>query len=356
MRAYLSGVQICASGAEAIVMKTFVTGATGLLGSNLVRALRGEGHSVRALVRSREKAQRQLGDAGAELVVGDLQNVPGFAAALRGVDVVFHTAAYFREYYGAGDHWPKLEAINVRGTLALAEAARAEGVQRLVDTSSSGTIGLKPDGSPGDEETPPAALAKGNLYFKSKVLVAGELRALAARTGLDVVQILPGWMFGPGDAAPTGSGQLVLDFLAGKLPAIPPGGTSAVDARDVAAGMIRVAERGRTGEKYILGGDFVTLADVIRTLEHVAGRSGPRSRIPYPVAFVYAAVSETWAKLTGGETLVTLEAVRMMQARLAVTSAKAERELGWKHRPLRETLADEVAWYRAQGLAAPAAA
>jgi dihydroflavonol-4-reductase len=120
--------------------------------------------------------------------------------------------------------------------------------------------------------------------------------------------------------------------------------------------MIRVAERGRAGEKYILGGDFVTLADVIRTLEHVAGRSGPRSRIPYPVAFVYAAVSETWAKLTGGETLVTLEAVRMMQARLAVTSAKAERELGWKHRPLRETLADEVAWYRAQGLAAPAAA
>src|SRR3981081_3861935 len=102
-------------GAEAIVMKTFVTGATGLLGSNLVRALRGEGHSVRALVRSREKAQRQLGDAGAELVVGDLQNVPGFAAALRGVDVVFHTAAYFREYYGAGDHWPKLQAINVRG-------------------------------------------------------------------------------------------------------------------------------------------------------------------------------------------------------------------------------------------------
>ncbi len=337
-------------------MKTFVTGATGLLGSNLVRALRAEGHSVRALVRSKEKAQRQLGDAGAELVVGDMQNVPGFAGALGGVDVVFHTAAYFREYYGAGDHWPKLEAINVRGTLALAEAARAEGVKRLIDTSSSGTIGRKPDGGPGDEETPPAPLAKGNLYFKSKVLAAGQLRALAARTGLDVVQILPGWMFGPGDAAPTGSGQLVLDFLAGKLPAIPPGGTSAVDARDVAVGMIRVAERGRSGEKYILGGDFVTLADVIRTLEQVTGRAGPRARIPYPVAFVYAAISETWAKLTGGETLVTLAAVRMMQARLAVTSAKAEHELDWKHRPLRETLADEVAWYLAQGLAAGAAA
>jgi dihydroflavonol-4-reductase len=338
-------------------MKAFVTGATGLLGSNLVRALRAEGHSVKALVRSKEKGQRQLGDTGAELVVGDMENVPGFVGALGGADVLFHTAAYFREYYGAGDHWPKLEAINVRGTLALAEAARAQGVRRLIDTSSSGIIGLKPDGKPGDEETPPAPLAKGNLYFKSKVLVAEQLHALAARTGLDVVHVLPGWMFGPGDAAPTASGQLVLDFLAGKLPAIPPGGTSAVDARDVAVGMIRAAELGRAGEKYILGGDFVTLADVIRTLEQqVTGRPGPRTRIPYPVAFLYAAVSETWAKLTGGKTLVTLEGVRMMQARLAVTSAKAEQELGWKHRPLRETLTDEVAWYRAQGLATEPAA
>ncbi len=301
-------------------MKMFVTGATGLLGSNLVRALRAEGHSVRALVRSKEKAQRQLGDSGVELVVGDMENVPGFGGALEGVDVLFHTAAYFREYYGAGNHWPKLEAINVRGTLALAEAARAHRVRRMIDTSSSGTIGLKPDGSPGDEDTPPAPVAKGNLYFKSKVLVAGQLQALAARTGLDVVQILPGWMFGPGDAAPSASGRLVLDFLAGKLPAVPP------------------------------------LADVIQTLEQVTGQSGPRARIPYPVAFVYAAISQTWAKLTGAATLVTLQGVRGLQARLAVTSAKAEQELGWKHRPLRETLADEVAWYRARGLAAEPAA
>src|ERR1700682_777412 len=166
-------------------MKTFVTGATGLLGSNLVRALRAEGHSVRALVRSKEKAQRQLVDTGSELVMGDMENVPGFVGALDGVEVVFHTAAYFREYYGAGDHWPKLEAINVRGTLALAEAARARGVKRLIDTSSSGTSGLKPDGSPGDEETPSAPLAKGNLYFKSKVLAGAELQAPAAAPAPD---------------------------------------------------------------------------------------------------------------------------------------------------------------------------
>src|SRR5260370_38939219 len=135
MSLYLSVVQICALGAEAIVMEVFVTGAPGLLGSNLVRALRAEGLWVRALVRSTEKAQRQLGDTGAELVVGDMENVPGFVGALDGVEVLFHTAAYFREYYAAGDHWPKLEAINIRGTLALAEAARARGVKRLIDTS-----------------------------------------------------------------------------------------------------------------------------------------------------------------------------------------------------------------------------
>jgi len=327
-------------------MKAFVTGATGLLGNNLVRALRAEGHSVRALVRSTEKAQKYLGDADVEFVHGDMDNVAAFAKALAGCDVLFHTAAYFREYYGAGDHWPKLEAINVHGTLALAEAARTAGVKRMIDVSSAGTIGLQPDGSPGDESTPPAPIARDNLYFKSKVIVSERLAALAASTGLDVVQVLPGWMFGPWDAAPTGSGQLVRDFLAHALPAIPPGGTCVADARDVAIGMIRAAEHGRAGERYILAGEFATLGDIMESLAKITGEPGPRTRIPYAVAWTYAAVSQTWAKITGGETLVTLAAVRMMQARLAVTAAKAERELGFRARPFSETLRDEVAWYR----------
>ncbi len=328
-------------------MKALVTGATGLLGNNLVRALEAEGHSVKALVRSAEKARRYLADTSAELVQGDMEDVPAFAGALAGVDVVFHTAAYFREYYGAGDHWPKLEAINVRGTMALAEAAHAHGVRRFIDVSSSGTIGLKSDGSPGDENTPPASLARDNLYFKSKLVVLDQLVPFAARTGLDVVQVLPGWMFGPWDAAPTGSGQFVRDFLARKLPAIPPGGTSAVDARDVAVGAIRAAEHGKSGERYILAGDFVTLGDVAGWLAEVTGIAAPKMRIPYAVAWTYAAASQAWAKLTGGQTLVTLEGVRMMQARLAVTSEKAKRELGFQARPLIDTLRDEVAWYRA---------
>jgi dihydroflavonol-4-reductase len=230
-------------------MKAFVTGGTGLLGNNLVRALRAEGHAVAALVRSETKARKLLGDTGAELIRGDMEDVPAFADALAGSDVVFHAAAYFREYYSAGDHWQKLEAINVRGTLALAEAARARGVRRVVSTNSSGTIGFGPDGGPGSEDTPPAPIARENLYFRSKLLGSDRLREVAARTGLEVVEVLPGWMFGPWDAAPTASG-------------------------------------------------------------------------------------------------------RMMNARLQVTSARAERELGWRGRPLGETLRDEVAWFREQGVTA----
>jgi dihydroflavonol-4-reductase len=163
-------------------------------------------------------------------------------------------------------------------------------------------------------------------------------------------------MFGPWDAAPTGSGRLVLDFLAGKLPAIPPGGMPVVDARDVAAGMIAAAERGRNGENYLLAGRFATMEQVITTLARVTGLPAPRARIPYPVAWAYAALAEAWSRLTGSPSLVNLTVVRMFHARLDATSAKAERELGFRARPLEETLRDEVAWFRAQGMSRERAA
>jgi dihydroflavonol-4-reductase len=275
-----------------------------------------------------------------------MQDVGGFADALEGCDVVFHTAAYFREYYAPGDHWPKLQAINVKGSLDLAEAAHTRGVRRFLDVSSSGTVGLKADGAPGDEDTAPAPVSHANLYFKSKLLAEQELRAFSARTGMDVVFILPGWMFGPSDAAPTGSGQLVLDFLARKLPALPPGGSSVADARDVAEGMVVAAEQGRSGERYILGGEFVDFDRIAKGLEQASGVPAPRWHIPYPVAFVAAAASETWARLMRGSTVMTVEGVRAMNARLQVDSSKAKRELGATFRPLEETLRDEVAWYR----------
>jgi dihydroflavonol-4-reductase len=328
-------------------MKAFVTGATGLLGNNLVRELLAEGHSVRALVRSAEKAARVLGDTGAEVVAGDMEDVAAFAPALDGCDVVFHTAAYFREYYGPGDHWPKLDKINVQGTLALAEAARSRGVRRLLDTSSSGIIGLKPGGEPGDESTPPAPVARTNLYFRSKVMAEERLRAWSRTSGMETLSIFPGWMFGPHDAGPTGAGQLVNDFMARKIPAVPPGGTSIVDARDVAQGMVRAAERGRPGERYILGGTYYSLAEVLQLLGTVTGIPAPTLAIPYGVAFTIAALAETWARLTGTPTVMTVEGVRTLAAALSVSSARAQRELGATFRPFEDTLRDTVAWIRA---------
>ncbi|MCP3100635.1 SDR family oxidoreductase [Myxococcus sp. K15C18031901] len=328
-------------------MRAFVTGSTGLLGNNLVRALVSRGYAVRALARSPAKARQVLGGlAGVEVVEGDMEDVQGFAAALEGCDVVIHTAAYFREYYAAGDHWPKLYAINVKGTVALAEEAHRRGVKRFVDVSSSGTVGLKPDGSPGDESTPAAPLVADNLYFKSKVESERELNAFSARTGMPVVFILPGWMFGPWDAGPTGAGQFVLDFLGGRLPAMLDGGSCLVDARDVAEATVVSIEKGRPGERYLVGGGFVTLSQLAMGLERLTGVKAPRRVLPHWLAVTLGALAQTGARLTGGSTSLTVEGVRVMHAKLSVDSRKAQRELGASFRPLEETLRDTVAWLR----------
>lgn len=329
-------------------MRAFVTGATGLLGNNLVRELLAGGHHVRALVRSRAKGTRLLEGLEAELVEGDMLDVPAFAPVLDGVEVVFHTAAYFREYYRGpiSDHWRMLEAVNVHGTAALLEAAHRAGVRRVVDTSSSGIIGRKPDGSPGDEDTPPAPITGDNLYFRSKLLAEKLARQLSARTGLEVTSVLPGWMFGPGDAAPTAAGQLLADFLAGRLPAIPPGGTCLVDARDVAAAMVTLAHVPSPRPRYIVGGRFVEIPRLLEVLSRVSGRPAPRLHVPYLVALGVAWTAETWARLARSGTLITVRGVRLLAANLAVTSALAERELGVRFRPLEETLADCLGWMR----------
>jgi dihydroflavonol-4-reductase len=215
----------------------------------------------------------------------------------------------------------------------------------MVDTSSAGIIGIKPDGSAGDEETPMWPGARKNLYFDSKRKVEPLLRAFSREKGFFIASALPSWMWGPHDAAPTPSGQLVLDAFARKLPpAIPPGGCSVADARDVAAGMLRIAESGRSGERYILSGDYAELGDVVANLSALTGTKPPKMRIPYLGALAFAAAAETWSRITRTPSVISLAAIRLMNARLAVTSAKAQRELGVTFRPFATTLADTVAW------------
>jgi dihydroflavonol-4-reductase len=236
----------------------FVTGATGLLGNNLVRLLVERGVKVRALARSRSKAERQLaGLAGVEIVQGDLQNIPGFAGALSGVDVVFQTAAYFRDSYKGGNHSDNLRRINVVGTRELLHTAYAAGVRRMVHTSSIAVL----DGPRGAcvNETMTRELDHADDYYRSKIEADQQVfDFLATHPDMFVTLVLPAWMHGPGDLGPTSAGQLVCDFVQRKLPGIPPGSFSVVDARDVAFAEIAAAEKGRRGERYLAAGRHMT--------------------------------------------------------------------------------------------------
>ena len=326
-----------------------VTDATGLLGSNLVKLLAARGARVRGLVRSPEKAKRFLTDVAFEPVVGDMQNVAGFAPALEDCVAVFHTAAYFREYYQPGSHDGPLDAINVRGTLELMRAADSSRVARFVNTSSSGTIGHKPDGSPGDEDTPPSKRQLQNGYFRSKVEGDKLIHAFQPASGMRVIEIMPGWMWGPGDAAPTGAGQLVLDFVKRKLPVVPEGGTNIVDPRDVAAAMIEAAQRGAHGARYIVAGEYRSIEQMLGVLEKQTGIPAPRLHLPHAFVMAFAYFEELRAKLTKRPLLVSREAITLMRAKPTVSSARAQRELGASFRPITDTVNDTLAWYQKHG-------
>lgn len=327
-------------------MNAFVTGSTGLLGGNLVRLLIQQGHTVTALVRSPEKAARLFEDQrGITFVKGDMEDVDAFAAALKGHDVLFHTAAYFREYYGNGDHWARLEQINIKGTIALLSAAEAAGVRKAIYVSSSGVIGEAPNGRLSDESTGPGAFSRSNLYFRSKVIAEEEVQAWTRAHRMPVVMILPTWMYGPHDAAPTGAGKMVQAFLDGQLSAVLPGGSMVVDARDVAQAMINAVDCGVAGERYIVGGHDRTVAQIAQTLGTVTNRRAPSFVLPYPMALFVGWFSQLMGRLRGREALITVEAVRtMQQGYIRVSSDKAIRVLGARFRPFEDTIRDQVAW------------
>ncbi|MBD2364110.1 SDR family oxidoreductase [Anabaena minutissima FACHB-250] len=326
----------------------FVTGATGLLGSNLCQLLISQGWQVKGLVRSIDKAKRFMGSSGVQFVQGDIENVPAFAQALKGVDVVFHTAAFFREYYQPGSHWEKMKRINVDATMELLQAAEVQGVARTIFTSSSGVIQTYPHQA-ATETAPYSKFAQKNLYFKTKILAEQEIYRFLETSQMDVVMILPGWMMGPGDAAPTSAGQLVLDLLAGKLPGIINGGASLIDVRDVAAVMVTAAERGKRGERYIVAGSLKTMKDIALELEAISGVKAPKMEIPDGIALSIAWLLETWAGLTGGVNPMPLAGIQTLLEKANLSSAKADQELGVTFRPFRDTLKDTVLWYQSQG-------
>jgi len=205
-------------------MRAFVTGSTGLLGNNVVRLLVAQGHQVKALTRSREKATHLLGDLDVTIVQGDTHDVRGFAPALEGCDCLFHTAAYFREYFQTGGHWDLLEQTNITGTIALLHEAERRGIRKVIYVSTVGVIGANPSGAPSDESSSSDPKMLHNLYFRSKVFAEEAIARFLQDHALAVVFILPAVMFGPADTGPTISGQIVRAFLDRKIPALIDGG------------------------------------------------------------------------------------------------------------------------------------
>ncbi|MFZ5601357.1 MAG: SDR family oxidoreductase [Pseudomonadota bacterium] len=320
----------------------FVTGSTGLLGNNLVRLLLDKGIRVKALARSAEKARTQFAGLRVEIVVGDMNNVDAFREHLKDVDVLFHTAAFFRDSFKGGKHWDELYQTNVVGTQKLLAAARDAGIRRVVHTSSVAVL-TGPKGSL-INETMDRNIEEADDYYKSKILSENAVRDfMKAHPDMHITFVLPGWMFGPGDIGPTSSGQLVQDFLQRKLPGIPPGSFSVVDARDVAFAEFQAARIGRNGERYLAAGRDMNMRQLVEKLTAVSGQQGPTRSIPYALVFTIALLSEVYALITRKPILISLGSIRILKSeegRTRFDPAKSRQELGLDFRPVEETLRD----------------
>jgi dihydroflavonol-4-reductase len=325
-------------------MKVLVTGATGFVGAAIARALLAAERQVRVLVRSGSD-RGNLQRLPVETVDGDLADVGSLERALEGCTGLFHAAADYR--LGARDP-TELYRTNVEGTRHILNAARAAGVGRIVYTSSVATMGIPADDSPGDERTPVALGDMIGHYKRSKYL-AEEVVRDAARAGLSVVIVNPSTPVGPGDIKPTPTGQLVLDAAAGRMPAYVDTGLNVVHVDDVAAGHLLAFERGRAGERYILGGENLTLQTILTQIARLVGRRPPRIRLPYAAVLPLAYAAEAVAKITGRSGRVTLEGVRMSRKRMFFSSAKAVNELGYRWRPPVDAFDDAVRWFRERG-------
>jgi dihydroflavonol-4-reductase len=323
------------------VKPILVTGATGFVGWHVARRLIERGARIRALVRDPARL-RELD--GVEPATGDLRDSASLVRAVEGCSVVYHVAADYRL-------WTREPAemfrSNVEGTRSLLEAARNAGVERFVYTSTVGCIGI-PAGGLGDESSAIALEQMAGPYKRSKFL-AERVALEFAGTGFPVVIVNPTAPVGDHDFKPTPTGKIVVDFVRGKMPAYLDTGLNVVDVRDVATGHLAACERGRVGERYILGAENLTLQQIFVALGEIAGRPAPKIRVPYAVAYAAGAVSTAWAGLTGSEPRAPLDGVRMARKKMWVRHDKAVRELGYSPGPARGALQRAVDWFRGNG-------
>src|SRR5436189_523049 len=328
-------------------MLAFVTGATGFLGSHVARALADNGADLRLLVRQSSNT-KNIQDLKAELVTGDLRDPVSLEKGIAGCDVVFHVAADYRLWVRDPE---EMYRVNVEGTRAILETARKNKARRVVYTSSVATMGFTSNGQPADENST-VSLGKMIGPYKRSKFMAEQVAIEAARAGQDVVIVNPTTPVGERDIKPTPTGRIVVDFLKKKFPAYVDTGLNLVDATECARGHIAALEKGRSGERYILGGENLTLKQILDKLAAITGLPSPKVRVPYAVALATGLVDEiVTGRIRGREPRATLDAVRMGRKKMFVSSAKAERELGWKCIPVDDSLRRAVDWFRANGYA-----
>lgn len=323
---------------------TLLTGATGFVGSAVARALIAHGHRLRVLVRPTSD-RRNLAGLDVEPVLGDLTDPASLTRAADGCRYVVHVAADYRIWVPDRD---AMRRANVDGTVAMLQAAQAAGAERIVYCSSVAALGLTGDGTPADETTPvdPAALV--STYKRSKY--EAEQAALGlARQGAPVVVVNPAAPVGPRDIKPTPTGRMIWDAAAGRTPAYVDTGLNVVHVDDVAEGHVLALERGRLGERYILGGENLTLRALLTLIAQVVGRRPPAIRLPLPALWPVALAMEAVGRVSRFEPRVTLDTLRMARKKMFFSSSKAMRELGYAPRPARRAVEDAVAWLRAEG-------
>ena len=321
-----------------------LTGSSGFVGSAVARRLRQAGLPVRALVRTTSPVAH-LADLGLDFATGDLRDAASVRNAMTGVRYLFHVAADYRLWARNPD---ELTQTNVAGTRLLMQEAMRAGVERVVYTSSVATLAARADGVSADETMPLAEADAIGVYKRSKVAAERAVEALIAE-GLPAVIVNPSTPIGPRDVKPTPTGRIIVEAASGRMPAFVDTGLNMVHVDDVAEGHFAAFEHGRIGERYVLGGQNATLAEILATVAAAVGRRPPRIRIPRQALMPFAHVTEAVARMTGREPMLTRDGLRMSKNKMFFSSGKAEAELGYRARPYREGIPDAIEWFRRAG-------
>ncbi|NPA95024.1 MAG: NAD-dependent epimerase/dehydratase family protein [Thermodesulfobacteria bacterium] len=327
-------------------MKAFVTGGTGFVGSSLVRLLLEDGYDVGVLVREKSNLTNLEG-LPVTLHYGDLKDKDSLKKALKGYDFLFHVAADYRLWVPKPD---EIYENNVKGTKNIMDAAGHTGIKRIVYTSSVATLGLNEDGSPADEETPVSFSDMIGHYKKSKFLAEKAVKELVDAGKIDAVIVNPSTPVGPRDIRPTPTGRMILEAAQGKMPAYVDTGLNIVHVDDVSRGHILALKKGKTGRRYILGGENMTLKEIFETISEITGTPPPRIKLPHNLILPLAYLFEMVSRITGTEPLATVDGVKLSKKKMFFSSRRAEKELGYSHRPARQAIRDAVEWFKKQGL------